>query len=567
VAGGAVTSVLITATGDSYTSAPTISFAASSGLTGASATAVIASNVNVGEWFSVPETNGDILIYEVTAGPVATLRTSVPAGATFPTATRVSSLLPAITSVDGAGVYQRQRGQGLNIAFDPQQLISEVGRALRSAFPYSYSTPRAPLYDYNMVPITGQSNGGYQIPTEPDLNYTENEGGLNGEAVIPDVYRNFNKYGNLMLAGDFSADPVSVTVTPPIALVPWAGTYGEISPRFGIANYGVAILRQASGFQGKFIVSNANQGGAAIENIMPGGAAQNTTFWRACRQIAQVKIWSNTNYPSATFGVPYVPFIHGESGANGGTSVYASKLYDMWRYINGSLAATPPSTSPTTPASMKAASGQTADIPLYITQHHTNSGVNATLVALNQKQYEAARDYEGIRLIAPTYAYRYRTIDGTHYSAPTMMILGQLFARAHVYEVATGQKWQPLQPVTAETTHSGGVITLYMNSPFDANLTFDDVNVPLAASNGFEVFDSGGTALTINSVTLGKRRSVVIAYSGGTASAVAYAQNTVYGCQGNLRTESLAGTLSQSDDTFGEPLQFFDWCVSFRITV
>lgn len=55
VAGGAVVSTVITATGRGYTSAPTVSFAASSGLTGASATAVIANNTDSGEYFSVPQ--------------------------------------------------------------------------------------------------------------------------------------------------------------------------------------------------------------------------------------------------------------------------------------------------------------------------------------------------------------------------------------------------------------------------------------------------------------------------------------------------------------------------------
>ena len=57
VAGGAVVSITITAPGDSYTSAPTISFAASSGLTGASATAVIANNSDPGEYFWIPSSS------------------------------------------------------------------------------------------------------------------------------------------------------------------------------------------------------------------------------------------------------------------------------------------------------------------------------------------------------------------------------------------------------------------------------------------------------------------------------------------------------------------------------
>jgi hypothetical protein len=73
VAGGAVTQINITNPGTGYTSAPTISFAASSGLTGASATAVIDYRNPVGTYFSVPGSGNDSLIlYSVGSGPAAT---------------------------------------------------------------------------------------------------------------------------------------------------------------------------------------------------------------------------------------------------------------------------------------------------------------------------------------------------------------------------------------------------------------------------------------------------------------------------------------------------------------
>lgn len=70
VAGGALTSITVTANGDSYTSAPTMSFAASSGLTGASATAVITNNSDSGEYFMVPSTNSyeTLMLYQNVAG-------------------------------------------------------------------------------------------------------------------------------------------------------------------------------------------------------------------------------------------------------------------------------------------------------------------------------------------------------------------------------------------------------------------------------------------------------------------------------------------------------------------
>lgn len=80
VAGGVIVATSITATGYNYATAPTVSFAASAGLTGASATAVIATNTDPGEYFLVPGTGDDFaILYENVAG-VATERGRVKSG-------------------------------------------------------------------------------------------------------------------------------------------------------------------------------------------------------------------------------------------------------------------------------------------------------------------------------------------------------------------------------------------------------------------------------------------------------------------------------------------------------
>lgn len=73
VAGGALVSVIITYPGYYSAGTPTLSFAASAGLTGASATAVMAANTPVGGYFSIPAPATDeTVVYRVDAGPVAT---------------------------------------------------------------------------------------------------------------------------------------------------------------------------------------------------------------------------------------------------------------------------------------------------------------------------------------------------------------------------------------------------------------------------------------------------------------------------------------------------------------
>jgi hypothetical protein len=73
VAGGAVTEINVYYPGY-YSSNPTgFNFAASSGLTSASATPTMGVNAGVGEYFSVPSTTpNELILYKVTAGPAAT---------------------------------------------------------------------------------------------------------------------------------------------------------------------------------------------------------------------------------------------------------------------------------------------------------------------------------------------------------------------------------------------------------------------------------------------------------------------------------------------------------------
>ncbi|WP_339678375.1 hypothetical protein [uncultured Zhongshania sp.] len=71
VVSGAISAYEITARGRGYTSAPTVSFSASSGLSGASATAVIAANRSVGQRFKIESPDAAAIYdeYIVIAGP------------------------------------------------------------------------------------------------------------------------------------------------------------------------------------------------------------------------------------------------------------------------------------------------------------------------------------------------------------------------------------------------------------------------------------------------------------------------------------------------------------------
>lgn len=90
VAGGSVTQVVITYPGYYSAGTPTLSFAASSGLTGASATAVMSANTPVGGYFSTPAAPNYAQLYQVAAGPVA-----VAVGSPYPNKAIVANGLAA----------------------------------------------------------------------------------------------------------------------------------------------------------------------------------------------------------------------------------------------------------------------------------------------------------------------------------------------------------------------------------------------------------------------------------------------------------------------------------------
>jgi hypothetical protein len=104
VASGAVvpSSIVIRSTGSGYTSAPTVSFAASSGLTGATATATTAVNCPVDCYFAVPGATADVLysLFRNNAGSALALGTAPSTAALSALSDRTSEF------ADTAGIRQ-----------------------------------------------------------------------------------------------------------------------------------------------------------------------------------------------------------------------------------------------------------------------------------------------------------------------------------------------------------------------------------------------------------------------------------------------------------------------------
>lgn len=558
VVGGALSSVTITAPGSGYTAAPDLSFAASAGLAGAAATAVFGNNVDAGEYFSVPASDDfeQFILYQNIAGVATEVKRY--AGLTVTDTQRFPQ--PVVASREGMGITQGRRG-GLTVPLSPDTLLSLTERLL-SGMSFGFGVARGLLFDINHILLTGQSNGGFYI-TPGDVYYPW----MDPYVLLQTTYQ---RYGNLrptvgLYLGDLITDDFTL-----IPLTPDAGkTHGTI-PAWGMADYAKRLLQIANGYDGRFVVSGCNQGGAALDNIMPGGAAQNTTFWKGCRQIQGIKAAAAAQYPGKTFGLPFVPLIHGESASAGGTRAdYVAKLGLYYQYVNGQLAVVPPAN---TPASFKAASGQASDIPLFISQIQQGGGSAASAYNVKRAQYEAARDNAGIRLVCPTYWLNYW--DPQHYNAHGSHLLGQMFARAYAFEAATGQKWVPLQPIESTIVHvSGTSISFRVQRPFNAPILFDTVTIPDRGGYGFQVMSAGLAELAITSVTISEGDKITINYAGGAGAALRYAlrdfdtNGALGSASGNLRTDTLAGALSTVRDHIGQIPEMHDWCVAFEVAL
>lgn len=100
VVDGSVVAVVITYPGHYSAGVPTLGFAASAGLTGAGATAIMAPNTAVGGYFSTPseDDNSALALYRVDAGPVATLVASYPTTELAMTGARADGLFRSKTT-------------------------------------------------------------------------------------------------------------------------------------------------------------------------------------------------------------------------------------------------------------------------------------------------------------------------------------------------------------------------------------------------------------------------------------------------------------------------------------
>lgn len=248
--------------------------------------------------------------------------------------------------------------------------------------------------------------------------------------------------------------------------------------------------------------------------------------------------------------VPAVALIHGP--ANFADELAYQSMLDEWQSDYNT--------------DIKAITGQTSDIPMFIDQSSNFTAYNYSSSNLVQAQYLAAKQNPNIYLIGPRYHFTYAG-DNIHIPNTGYRWLGEYYGKA-ISRVLNGETITALTP--AEVVRRGSVITARFNVP-QPPLVFDTTNVLAQTNYGFEYTDNSSPP-SISSVQLLGTDSVRINLSGtptGSNQRLRYAFTGTAGARpGADSTGSARGNLRDNDNTaslYGNNL--YNWAVHFEESV
>ena len=281
---------------------------------------------------------------------------------------------------------------------------------------------------------------------------------------------------------------------------------------------------------------------AAAKDI---AAAANKSY--AVRAVAAIH--GESDHYSYTDGTQEFP-IAGSDGTPGKIQSYADGLIEWQADYE---------------ASIKAITGQTLPVPLFISQI---SGWNDTQYSkVAQFQLEAHVRAPGkVILVGPSYHLPTDQNDCRHFTNHGQRRLGEYFAKAYARVVFEGKPWEPLRPKAV--TRDGAVMTVAFHVPVPP-LVIDTQRVAEVASYGFSYTDGSGAPPAITNVAVaGETVTITLAAApSGENKRLLYAQNQVpftcigtpYGARGNLRDSDASPSKNGYD--------LHNWAVNFDVPV
>jgi hypothetical protein len=216
-------------------------------------------------------------------------------------------------------------------------------------------------------------------------------------------------------------------------------------------------------------------------------------------------------------------------------------------------------------AAAKTATGQTQNVPLFISQY--SGWKDAPRSKIPPLQLDAHVRAPGkVILVAPTYMLDFQG-DYLHFTSESQRKLGEYFAKAYAETVLGGRPWEPLRPIAI--TRAGAVVTVKLKVP-KPPIVIDTTRVTDPGKNGFEFFDDSGAPPAIASVAVSGPDTVVLTLAStptGGNQRVRYAMKATQGDKPGPQ-EGPRGNLRDSDATpsqYGNEL--FNWAVHFDLPV
>jgi hypothetical protein len=212
---------------------------------------------------------------------------------------------------------------------------------------------------------------------------------------------------------------------------------------------------------------------------------------------------------------------------------------------------------------IKAITGQTGSIPMFIDQSSNFTAYNLATAPLVIAQYNAAKNNPDIYMVGPKYQLTY-AVDNIHLPNTGYRWWGEYFGKA-IAHVANGETVTALMP--AQVVRNGNVISARFDVP-KGPIVFDTINVPAQTNKGFEYTDDSSSA-SISSVAIDGTDTVRITLNTvptGANPKLRYAYTGVPGGRpGADSTNGARGNLRDSDDTvslYGNNL--YNWAVHFE---
>lgn len=297
----------------------------------------------------------------------------------------------------------------------------------------------------------------------------------------------------------------------------------------------------------KILTSCAGYGGMSISQLSKGTSHYN-------RMIEQAQYGLTlSNAAGKNYAVQAVSWTQGEADYSLGTTKvnYLNALNQLVTDINTDI---------------KAAIAQTKDIPLisYQIASHPVASVTNPVIALAQLEAEETNPL--VFIATPTYHLPYANPNNWHLTNVGLRWLGAYYGLAYKRIVIDGEDWKPLKPISAKK--QSNILDITFNVPH-GKLEFDTTQVSANTNMGFELVDSSGNALTIDSVAIADSNRVRIIAT----SNIPTGAKVRYGWSGTATTGPISGARGNLRDTQGDEIvldssginkRMDNWCVIFE---